>query len=217
MFSRLTTLACCVLAAGAIATAAPAQAGIIFQQDFSAGLKANEALSGKFAVGGGQMGHVNGAYSNNERSFYDLSLDLTGVTDALFSFDWTLSSERGWDGWNLLAARDGEAFDPAQPLTATPSIYYFHVGALNALGATGNGSGRAVFDLAGFAGGKVNLRLQFASDHGLVGTGARFDNLVVSGTPLPTSAAPEPGAWALMILGFMGTGAMLRRRDQVLA
>ncbi|WP_293678783.1 PEPxxWA-CTERM sorting domain-containing protein [uncultured Phenylobacterium sp.] len=28
---------------------------------------------------------------------------------------------------------------------------------------------------------------------------------------------PEPGAWALMILGFGATGAMLRRRNLTLA
>ena len=31
------------------------------------------------------------------------------------------------------------------------------------------------------------------------------------------SAAPEPGAWALMILGFGGAGAVLRRRKPVMA
>jgi hypothetical protein len=200
------------LAAALTLAAAPAQAGILFTQDFSGGLSANESLGGGFAVGGGKMGHVNGAYANNERSFYELTIDLSDVIDAMFSFDWTLSSERGWDGWNLLAAEDGQAYNPSQPLIATPSVYYYHVGALGALGATGNGSGRAVFDLTSFAGKTVNLRLQFASDHGLVGAGAKFDNLVVSGTPAPVSAAPEPSAWALMILGFMGAGAALRRR-----
>jgi hypothetical protein len=37
---------------------------------------------------------------------------------------------------------------------------------------------------------------------------AKFDNVELSGT----SAAPEPGAWALMILGFAGAGTALRRR-----
>lgn len=36
--------------------------------------------------------------------------------------------------------------------------------------------------------------------------------LVVSGIPDATGAIPEPGAWALMIIGFGGAGAALRRR-----
>ncbi|MBS0334045.1 MAG: PEPxxWA-CTERM sorting domain-containing protein [Proteobacteria bacterium] len=33
--------------------------------------------------------------------------------------------------------------------------------------------------------------------------------------PLTNIAVPEPGAWALMILGFGGAGAMLRRRRRL--
>lgn len=34
---------------------------------------------------------------------------------------------------------------------------------------------------------------------------------------IPVSAAPEPGAWAIMLLGFFGMGAALRRRRQLVA
>ena len=42
---------------------------------------------------------------------------------------------------------------------------------------------------------------------------------VFSGTATfePQAAIPEPGAWALMILGFGGAGAMLRRRRDQMA
>ena len=33
----------------------------------------------------------------------------------------------------------------------------------------------------------------------------------------PTGAAPEPAGWALMILGFGGLGAALRRQRRTLA
>jgi hypothetical protein len=41
---------------------------------------------------------------------------------------------------------------------------------------------------------------------------AGFATLVVSGAPDPGGAVPEPTTWALMITGFGGAGAMLRRR-----
>lgn len=50
----------------------------------------------------------------------------------------------------------------------------------------------------------------------LVLTGVGGGNAAYSGVitfmPSPTGVVPEPGAWALMILGFGGAGALLRRR-----
>jgi hypothetical protein len=215
MTTRLKTLALAIVAAAALA--APAHATVLFSQDFSGGLGANESLGGRFAVGGGKMGHVTGPYVNNERSRYDLKVDLAGVTDALFSFDWTSIGEINWDGWNLLGAVDGAAFDPQHPLLPKAGTYNRWVSALGAPGSSGIGDGHAVFDLTSFAGKTVNLRLQFASDFSNVGAGVTFDNLVVSGTPKPVSAAPEPAAWALMVGGFLGAGGMLRRRRLQLA
>jgi hypothetical protein len=40
--------------------------------------------------------------------------------------------------------------------------------------------------------------------------GDRTDNS--GGVSLSITPVPEPGAWALMLLGFGGMGAMLRRR-----
>ena len=34
---------------------------------------------------------------------------------------------------------------------------------------------------------------------------------------VPAAAVPEPAAWALMILGFGGAGAQLRRRRRIAA
>ena len=82
---------------------------------------------------------------------------------------------------------------------------------------TGVGSGRAVFDLSPFAGRSVNVRLQFASDYAITGKGVLTDNLVVSGTPAPEpdpipGGVPEPATWALILTGFLGAGAAIRRR-----
>jgi hypothetical protein len=51
-------------------------------------------------------------------------------------------------------------------------------------------------------------------------SGAQFvglDNVAVTETAGPTGGVPEPASWALMILGFGGAGAALRRRRSVLA
>ena len=44
---------------------------------------------------------------------------------------------------------------------------------------------------------------------------AARDAFCVDGCPTTTTTVPEPGAWALMILGFGGAGAMIRRRQAV--
>ncbi len=188
--------------------AAPAQAGVVFSQDFNSGLGGAEALGGGFAVANGRMGHVTGSYADNERSFYQLTVNLAGLTDALFSFDYSQVIERGWDGWNVLATEHGSAFDPANPLMG--QVYNSFVTALQTAGVTGSGSGRAVFDLTPYAGRTVDLRIQFASDYSRHYDGVTFDNLVVSGTSAPTSPVPEPAVWSMMIAGFFGLGASLR-------
>lgn len=48
-------------------------------------------------------------------------------------------------------------------------------------------------------------------------TGFGGSEAVYAGTATFAAAVPEPGAWALMILGFGGTGALLRRRQRALA
>jgi hypothetical protein len=210
MTIRLKALAAATALACA-AAAAPAHAAILFAQDFSSSLTADETLGGRFGVAGGRMGHVSGGnYVDNERSYYQLKADLTHVTDAVFSFDWTNDIEPGWDGWNLLIAPVGSAFDPHQPVAASPPIYNRFVTALDSVGVTSVAAGHAMFNLTPYAGTTVNLRLQFASDGSRVRPGVQFDNIQLSGTPTPVSTAPEPASWALMIAGFLGAGGALR-------
>lgn len=50
------------------------------------------------------------------------------------------------------------------------------------------------------------------------GKGAAFDNLTLDASPLEVAGVPEPATWAMMILGFGATGAMIRgRRRSVFA
>lgn len=50
----------------------------------------------------------------------------------------------------------------------------------------------------------------------IIGTGGGQAVFTGTGT-FETAVVPEPGAWALMILGFGGTGAMMRRRRTAVA
>lgn len=213
MTTPVKTLALGALAAALLA-AAPAHAAttVLLSQNFSGGLGANERLAGNFSVGGGRMGHIAGYYTNLEYSYYDVKLDLTGMIDALFSFDFAGAAELGFDGWNLLGAAEDSPFDPSAPLIAQPNVHNRFVEALVAPGVTGVASGRATYDLTAFAGEVVNLRLRFASDHSITGSGVTFDNILATGTQKAVSAAPEPATWAIMLMGFLGAGAMLRRR-----
>lgn len=45
---------------------------------------------------------------------------------------------------------------------------------------------------------------------------AQFDNVVLDQTSTGSSA-PEPGIWAMMLIGFGGVGSLLRRRARILA
>jgi hypothetical protein len=212
MTQALKTLLAATTAAFALAGSA--KASVIFSQDFSSGLTSAESVGGRFVVSDGVVGHV-GGYLNNESSFYQVRLDLSQLSDALFTFDWTSHTEINWDGWNVLVAPVGTAFDPAHPFTGSPSVYNRFVSALGAPGMTGIDTGKASFNLAPFLGQQVDLRIQFASDFSNVGRGVAFDNLVLTGTQIPVSAVPEPGTWALMITGVGLAGAALRRRHRL--
>lgn len=62
-----------------------------------------------------------------------------------------------------------------------------------------------------FVANSTSTQITFTSDNGGANCcwGAAIDNVSV--------AVPEPGVWALMIMGFGGAGAMLRRRRGALA
>lgn len=58
------------------------------------------------------------------------------------------------------------------------------------------------------------IRVQFAGNSSSTSRGAPgLDNVALNAT----AAAPEPSAWALMIIGFGGAGAVLRRRRVLMA
>jgi PEP-CTERM motif len=69
-------------------------------------------------------------------------------------------------------------------------------------------------------GSDVTFFLEYANRDDNDDTAWTFGNFRLTSTDqttaLPTTAVPEPGMWALMIVGFGGVGAMLRRRGVTL-
>ncbi|MDP3746058.1 MAG: immune inhibitor A [Phenylobacterium sp.] len=199
-------LAACVMAG------APAQASTIYSQDFSSGLNANEAVGGNFGIHNGTVGHA-GWYGDYEYSFYDLALDLTGVSGAQIVFDYIMNAESHYDRFNVLASL-GAFLPPAGLLTPVSGLAYtdegdVHMAQLGQVALANSASGTARFDLSGFDGQLVNLRFQFGTDGSVTSSGLNLDNITVTGNVL-TSGVPEPATWAMMITGFFGAGAMVR-------
>ncbi len=206
----LPALICAALAA------TPTSAAVIFKQSFDGGLGANESVSGNFSVANGKVGHATG-YKDNEYSFYQVALDLTGIADAVLSFDYAIDSELYFDGFNVLGSTDGIFSAATELLTPNEAGIYGKMNGgfvrLGDTGVSGKKAGTATIDLSQFAGQTVNLRFQFQSDRFAFKPGVLFDNITVA---TPTSAVPEPTTWAMMIMGFgLVGGAMRARRRSV--
>ena len=186
----------------------PAHGDEVFSQNFENGLGPNEFISGNFSIndsndplnnGTKMMGHAEAYDSLPSYSFYDLTLDLRGFTEATLTFDFTGGIEAAFDGFNLLASTTG-AFSPPDGLldpTAGSELQYgvitVHGASSPELGAEAWSSSvdsevesaEGVFDLSAFDEQKVTIRFQFGTDAAAWGDGANFDNIVVEGTALP--------------------------------
>lgn len=199
--------------------AAVAHADVLFSQDFSGGLGAGESVAGNFVVAGGDVGH-SGSYGNNEYSYYQFNVDLTGATNATLTFDYNIVLESHFDRFNVLAST-GAFAPPSGLITPISGMTYtdeadIHRAELGQVALADSASGFATFDLAAFLGGSVNIRMQFGSDGSVTSSGVNIDNVVVRGDAV-SGAIPEPTTWALMLSGFFGAGAFLRRQKAALA
>jgi len=192
----------------------------LFSQDFESGLSANEVVSGIFSVnnfnsvlnnGTMMLGHSFN-YTNNDYSYYEVTLDLTGVTTAELSFDYVAEIEDEFDGVNVQAS--ASALNPPGDLIVPISgLTYDETRPIQFLGTTaydGDGvldSGTATFDLTSLVGGTAHVRIQFQSDESVSRAGFKFDNVLVTAAlpDLPIIYSSNPTAGVDRQQGFSGT------------
>jgi hypothetical protein len=173
------------------AAAASSMASVIYSQDFSKGLQANETISGLWSITDGKL--YRGPYGNNEKNYFYVSLDLSAYKDIRLSYDFWVDSERNWDALQLYTVDNHNQ---------KTRIHY----------ADGFFSGK--FD------GKLSdsitkLEFSFTSDASTTYKGASIDNILITGTstrPVP-APVPEPGPVALLGIGL--AALVLRRRATI--
>lgn len=143
----------------------------------------------------------------------------------VFQFSKTVELEDGWfySDWDGLYDTDATIGyrNSADPLTTAPSLAGLNQSALSAFNLfasndnTGNASGSPDASVRNIntANKTGNVWLIGASfnnpDSNL--DGFKFKKLTYNVAPPPV---PEPGTWALLILGFGGVGAAMRKRKQ---
>lgn len=155
----------------------------------------------------------NATVTNTPASFDGATYTQTGVTGNM-SFVYNGASQV-LDGFNLV-----------QGVTTLFSVNFTNAwiqgdGGVGGLAITVGNGGHATFnssiyDLSNYQPGKneYTLHLGNVDPHfGISGAGEALDSFKTHAAgEFQTDAVPEPATWGLMILGFGGAGAMLRRR-----
>ena len=194
-------LFCGVLAA--VAVAAPAQAAtVVFSDDFDDNDVSDWTFATNHSVAGIDTGGILGPYINAPPGGSSLTARASR-TLTLAAGDYTLSL----DAFAVLCQGCVISYD-----------VLFNGTLLTRTAGTNNFEART-FDLGALAAGDYTITLGMHTTNATSGHFlAKFDNVVLTAENLVTSdSVPEPGAWALMILGFGGAGAALRRRGAALA
>ena len=167
------------------------------------------------------------AYEGVNRSAYSSTAMMTqvftvpvGATHLTLSFDWAANgagccnfgsygSLSRQDAWSHVLRVDVTIPDLSQHAPANPTLDNRDVVRNLLFDPPSLTDGSPIawrsesYDLSGLAPGDYALRFGIREVQALA-----FDNVSIQAS----SGAPEPAAWALMILGFGGAGAQLRRR-----
>lgn len=183
----------------------------IFNQDFEAGIGAQETTAGLFQVnntnfalnnGTFMMGHPGTQYTNNEYSFYQVTVDLSNFFNVQLEFDYVAEIENFWDGFNVQAS-DSIIIPPIHLISPTQGLPYDSksgasspIGTLGYDGGGGLDSGRAVFSLSEFDGDSaVTIRFQFGTDGSVTRAGINIDNIRIFGETITADivdVTPDP-------------------------
>jgi opacity protein-like surface antigen len=189
-------------AVAAVAVGSQAQAAtVVFSDDFNDNDVSDWLFTTNHGVAGTDTGGVLGPYINAPPGGANL-FARSSRTLNLLAGDYSLSL----DAFAIVCSGcivSYDVFFDGSHLTRTAGTNAFQARSFN-LGAVAAGSHTITLGMH---------TTNASSGHFL----AKFDNVVLTGDNLVTGGVPEPGAWALMILGFGAAGAALRRRREALA
>jgi hypothetical protein len=146
---------------------------------------------GDHTSGSGNMMVVNGSNATTDRVWYEDGLSVLSGTTYYFS-TW-ISSAHPASPAQLAFSINGVQIGATFMASATTGLWQQFY-------ATWNSGAATTADVA-----LVNQNTAFG------GNDFALDDIVLD-TLRPDAAIPEPRTWALMILGFGATGAMIRRR-----
>jgi hypothetical protein len=216
--NSIYALAC----ASAFAMAAnTAQAAVTFV-GYQTAVNPGESLAMGFE-GGPDLASV--AFALPGYSLSGSAVLFTGSTDGLSAAPATSATTR--DTTQYLSVQGGQTATLDTPLLNSVSFYIGSLDGFNSFtfalanGTTQVVTGATLDALPGMdangnqTGFTTNGRLTFSFDSAIDSiTFASSTNSLEIGDvgAVAFAAVPEPGAWALMILGFGGTGALMRRR-----
>jgi len=222
-----------IAAAGLLLTAPAALAGTLYSNNFETNSTAG--LSGATTIieaPNSSTAFLGPLSTANGTGTATLSLNTTGYTSLTISYDiYAIMTVDGDGPFGGNSPADQDAFIVSVNGVATPlldasfanfsgdtqsypvsgSAPQTGASAVNTLGYGNSGDATYHFsDTFAPTGGLTQIAFTGQDNQGTGDEYFGLDNIVVTGVPTLTAGAPEPGAWALMLVGLGGLGVALR-------